>query len=361
MIKYGITAIAGLMMALAVYFLLKTNPERIAAQPLRQPPTSELASRVAAVGLIESSSENIAISPPVSGMVTAVFVKAGTLVRKGDKLFSLDDRDLQAEFRLRESNMAVAKTRLERLTNSPRPEEVPPAEARVQQAGVALADARMQLELIERVKDSRAIREEDHKRRRFAVQAAEAKLEEAKSQLALLTSGAWTRDIETARAEVALAESQRQRIAADIDRLTVRAPIDGKVLQLNLRTGEYAQAGVLPKPLLLLGNTDILHVRAEVDEYDAARVRAEATAMASPRGATDRKYALRFVRFEPFVTPKKTLTNDATERVDTRVLQVIYQIEKPESTFYIGQQVDIFIDAQPGPSLAIKENAAKAK
>jgi HlyD family secretion protein len=51
------------------------------------------------------------------------------------------------------------------------------------------------------------------------------------------------------------------------------------------------------------------------------------------------------VRFEPYVVPKMSLTGDSTERVDTRVLQVIYSFERGNLPIYIGQQMDIYIDA----------------
>ena len=54
---------------------------------------------------------------------------------------------------------------------------------------------------------------------------------------------------------------------------------------------------------------------------------------------------LNFVRVEHYVTPKKSLTGDNTERVDTRVLQAIYALEPGEQTVYVGQQLDVFIDA----------------
>ena len=55
--------------------------------------------------------------------------------------------------------------------------------------------------------------------------------------------------------------------------------------------------------------------------------------------------SLTFVRVEPYVVPKKSLTGDASERVDSRVLQVIYSIANPCCPLYVGQQVDAFIDA----------------
>jgi hypothetical protein len=63
-------------------------------------------------------------------------------------------------------------------------------------------------------------------------------------------------------------------------------------------------------------------------------------------GGAELKVELEFVRFEPLVVPKKSLTGDATERVDTRVLQVIYRVvgTMPERLF-IGQQMDVFVEA----------------
>src|SRR5262249_11768879 len=58
-----------------------------------------------------------------------------------------------------------------------------------------------------------------------------------------------------------------------------------------------------------------------------SRVQSGARAIAAVRGNADLKTPLGFVRFEPFVVPNKSLTGDSTERVDTRVLQVIYKIE----------------------------------
>jgi HlyD family secretion protein len=280
----------------------------------------------------------------VPGLVKSVYVRAGDRVKKGQRLFDLDDRDLRAELALRESNLELAQARLGRLEASPRPEEIPPAEARVKEAEALLSDATVQLQLMESVRDKRAIRAEDLERRKRAVQAAAARLDEAQAALQLLRAGTWSKDIDVARAEVAQATSQVLRVRADLDRLTVTSPIGGEILQCNIRAGEYAAAGPLAQPLILMGAVDELHVRAEVDERDAGRVKPAATVIASVRGDASRQYSLRFVRFEPFVVPKRNLTGDGGERVDTRVLQVIYALERPAAV-RPGQQMDILIEA----------------
>jgi len=86
-------------------------------------------------------------------------------------------------------------------------------------------------------------------------------------------------------------------------------------------------------------------VRVDVDESEAWRVREGAHAIGHVRGNADLKTPLQFVRFEPFVVPKQSLTGDSTERVDTRVLQVIYRVEREDVRLFVGQQLDVFIDA----------------
>jgi multidrug resistance efflux pump len=343
MFKYGIPVLAAMMLAFAGVAIVKSRTVHASVPPPAAPPAAAFASKVGAVGLVEAASENIGISLPVSGLVTGVFVKAGDAVRKGQRLFTLDDRDLRAELALRRTALAVAQARLEKLRHLPRPEEIPPAEAKVRQAHEILADAQVQFRLMDGVKDKRAIREEDLERRRLAVGAARARLDEAEADLKLLQAGSWEPDIRIAEAELAQAESQVARTQADIDRLTVTAPITGRILQCKVRVGEFGQAGPLAQPLILMGSGGELHVRADVDEQDAARVTPGTPAIAMPRGDTKSRYHLRFVRFEPYVIPKKNLTGDSTERVDTRVLEVIYALD-PGAPVYAGQQMDVFIE-----------------
>lgn len=328
----------------ASYSVYSSQPVRKSEPPPAAPPKTVYRDAVGAVGLIEASTENISISTPVPGLVTKVYVTVGDTVGKGDKLFELDARDLAAELAVRRQALAVARARLEKLSKYPRPEDIPAAEARVREAEAALSDATVQLQLIESVTDKRAIREEDLQRRKFAVQGAQARLDEAKAQLALLRSGTWKEDLSVAKSEVALAEANVKRIEADLERLTVRALIAGKVLQCNVRPGEYAASGPLPKPLMLLGDVGSLHVRVDVDEADAPKVKPAAEATAMLRGKADAKFGLEFVRFEPYVVPKRSLTGDSTERVDTRVLQVIYRIKGDAPTLFVGQQMDVFIN-----------------
>jgi multidrug resistance efflux pump len=342
--------VAAVAAILGMISVARTRPKRESTVPPSAPPTSSFEQVVAGVGLVEANSENIDVSCAVSGMVTQLYVKAGDRVGQGQRLFSLDDRDLRADQQVKRSALEGARARLAKLEQEPRAEDVPPSEERVREAQASLADAEVQVRLIESVTDKRAVRDEDVQRRRLAYKAAQARLAEVEAQLKLLKAGAWAPDIAVAKSEVAQAEAQVKMAETNIDRLTMRAPIAGVILQNKVRLGQFAQCGPISEPLMILGSVTPLHVRVDVDEHDAWRVRGGALAVASPRGNGSIRIPMEFVRFEPYVVPKKSLTGDSTERVDTRVLQIIYRVKDQDASLYVGQQMDVYIEAPAAAS-----------
>ena len=306
--KYMLPVLAVVGVAFAVATVVRGNQPKPVAEPVAQPARAPFESFVAGSGIIEASTENIAVGTPVSGIVMEIYVKWGDHVRAGDPLFKIDDRDLQA-------NLLVA-------------------EANVKEAEANLAQAKHQLGRAESVPDKRAISVEELQNRRDAVGVDGAALEAAKAQV--------------------------EQTQIEIARRTIRALVPGEILQIKTRLGEFAQGGVLATPLMLLGNDTQLHVRVDIDENDAWRFRPGAQALAYVRGNPDLKTALRFERFEPYVIPKQSLTGDSTERVDTRVLQVIYSFDEGTLPIYVGQQMDVFIEAPPVPAVRAKVAGSQA-
>ena len=133
-------------------------------------------------------------------------------------------------------------------------------------------------------------------------------------------------------------------VEREIERLTIRALVNGEVLQVSVQPGEYVAAPSSEAPIVI-GNVEKLHVRADIDEQDIPRFVPNAEAWAVLKGNVREKYKLTFVRVEPYVVPKRSLTGENTERVDTRVLQVIYSLEPAGRPLYVGQQLDIYVDA----------------
>jgi HlyD family secretion protein len=165
-------------------------------------------------------------------------------------------------------------------------------------------------------------------------------------------------DVLVAQAQLEAARAQVAQHKIQLERMTVVAPRAGTILQVNVRAGEYASA--TPKSsAMVLGDIEHLQVRADVDEQNAPRLQSGQTATAYLKGDTTRPIELTFVRIEPYVVPKVSLTGSSTERVDTRVLQVIYSFERPtHHPVYVGQQVDMFVKSEI-PAVAAKVKPIK--
>ena len=338
-------AICGIIFAV-VSVVKKSMPASV-TPPVIEPARAPFTAFVAGAGLIESSTRNANISTPAAGVIVSVPIKVGDRVKKGDLLFALDTRELQAELAVRQASLAAAQSQVERWKSFPRAEELPPLEARVTEAQAILADTQEQLTMIERVAQGNAAGPEELTRRRFAVTSAQARLAQARAQLALTKAGAWAADTAVAQAQVESAQAQLASVRVELDRRSITAPFDGEVLQINAIQGEFASTGQVTNPLVILGATDTLHIRVDIDEHDAWRVRPNAPAIAFVRGNKDLKTSIAFVRFEPLVVPKRSLTGDALERVDTRVLQTIYSFERNSLQVFVGQQMDVYIEAAP--------------
>jgi HlyD family secretion protein len=306
MLKYILPAVAlvGLLFGL---YVVNTGAKPVpVAQAAAEPSKPPFQHYIAGAGIVEASTENILISTPVPGMVTEIPVHVGQAVKAGDLLFKIDSRDLEAELKVREAALDLARAKQ------------PEVEAN-------MGDARRQLELYQAVADSRAITQEELSKRRFAATAAESRLAQTK-------------------ADILSSEAQVAQTKTEIDRRRITAPVSGQVLQLKIHLGEYAQVGPLSTPLIVLGDTARVDIRTDIDENDAWRFSPGARAIAYVRGNPELFTWLTFDRIEPYVVPKKSLTGDTTERVDTRVLQVLYGFPHEQLNVYVGQQMDVYIE-----------------
>lgn len=297
-------AVAGVIVIMLAIIL--DNRPKVDTQPAIQIAKVPFSTYVSGAGLIEAGSGNIAVGTPVSGIVTAIYVKWGDHVQAGERLFKIDDRDLLSQ--------------------------KAPALANVNEAQAKLTQAQGQLKLAESVPDRRAISEEEINNRRSAVAIAKAVFESANARV--------------------------EQLNLATERQTIRALAAGKILQINIHPGEFAQSGVLTKPLILFGSDDSLYLRVDVDEFDASRIAPGASAMAFVRGAPNQSIPLKFERIEPYVVPKTSLTGNAAERIDTRVLQVVYSFNPGSLAVYVGQQMDVVIQTPSDAALDAKTSAA---
>ena len=276
-----------------IYAAMLSSRVTAPARPVTEAPQPPYPHFAAGAGIVEANTENISIGTQVAGIVSKIYVKVGDKVKAGDPLFTIDERAQRAEVKTREAALQIAEAQL--------------------------ANARYELQIAEGLTGKLVMSVEERDLRRYTMLQIQAQVAQAKAELASAQT--------------------------DLERLTTTAPVDGEVLQLKVHLGEFAQTGVLDPPLLMLGNVDPLCVRVDFDETEAWRVRPNAEAIGYLRGNQAINTPLKLVRFEPYVLPKKSLTGDSTERVDTRVLQVIYALERPGLPIHVGQQMDIFVEA----------------
>ncbi len=344
--RYILPVLSLLLVGLAIYQVYSTQRQEPILEPAVPPPSSPYHYTVAGAGMVEARMENVQIAPAIPGLVLEIYVDVGQQVRKGDPLLRVDDRHLWAQLQQAEAQLRYSQAQLAKLESMPRPEELPPARARVAAAQVALALAEDAFRRAERVWMTKQIAEEEYVQKRLQRDLAQQQLAQAEADLRLLEAGAWERDKEIARAQVEQMRAQIATLKTEIERAILRAPMDGVILQRNVRPGEYIAVSFPgAAPAFVLGDMSELHVRVNIDEYDIPRFQPGAPAKAFVRGYPRSEYQLRFVRVEPYVVPKKSLTGENTERVDTRVLQVIYAVENPDPPLYVGQQLDVFIQA----------------
>lgn len=359
--QVGLPLAAAALAAFAGWFVWNSRPVEHQPTPPSGPPRSPFTATLACSGIVEAQSENIAVGSATPGVVVEVLVKVGDKVEAGTALFRLDDRDLRGELEVRTAAVSQAKSELIRLEAEPRAETLPPLVAVVNEATAAEDAAADSLRRAEELFLQGVITEQDVISKRQADAYARAVVQKAEAELALSQAGSWNYDRDVSRAAVLKAEADLSKVEIDIDRLTVRSYVAGEVLQVNVRPGEFV--GAPPgQPLVVLGDVDRLHVRVDIDEFEIGRFHAAAAARAVPRGGGGDEYTLAFVRVEPFVVPKKSLTGDNSERVDTRVLQVIYDCSPDrdgspaaEQKLFVGQQVDVFIEVGDGLQGAGKE------
>jgi multidrug resistance efflux pump len=358
--RYILPALSVVAFSFAIVQMSKSQQKPPPVSPPIDPGQAAFSRQVAGAGIVEPETENIVIGTQVPGVVKTVYVRVNDQISAGDPLFELDDRHMRAELTVREAMRASAAAQLAKLEALPRREDLPPLEAKVAEARANLDDKTQLFERVKREIASGVGAGELFATRKMAVETAAAQLRRAEAELALVRAGAWESDLAVARAALAQAQAQCDQTRIELDRLRVIAPrirrpeadrsspviadsdlVQFRVLQVNVRPGEFVGNTSTP---IVLGTVGRLHVRVDVDENDIGRFKPGLKGSASPRGEPNTRFPLAFVRVEPYVIPKKSLTGGNTERVDTRVLQVIYAIDLPNPPLYVGQQLDVSLE-----------------
>ncbi len=347
---------AGLLLALISAFIFARQPKT--QPPLFNPAANPYAQGIYCEGLIESDQphgENINIYPEISGPITQVLVREGQKVHRDEALLSIDDSVQRATAEQQRSQADAALALLEELRAEPRPESLAVAVAQVDNARASLKNAADTLAKQQRSYDldSRSVSLDALDNARNAEKVAATNLEVVQRQYELTRAGAWIYDVQNQQRQYTALSKAYAASAALLAKYTLRAPTDGVVLALQTGVGSYVSPqGAYDSytqgydPLIVMAAPQShLQVRAYVDEIlihrlpDPSRMRAEMFI----RG-TDTHLPLTFARIQPYVSPKIELSDQRQERVDVRVLPVIFRLENSaDLNLYPGQLVDVYV------------------
>lgn len=339
----------------AAYIFSQSTPPQ---PPAFSPAADPYARGIYAEGIVESalsSGENINLYPEVPGTVKQILVAEGQEVRKGTPLLLIDPSVQQATTEQQKSAAEAAHAMLEELKAEPRKENLDVSESQVVAAQAALKTAEDEMKKQEAAyeMDTGSISKDALDNAVNAEATAEANLDVAQKQRDLTKAGAWSYDIRNQERLYDALDKSYRASGALLDKYTLRATADGVVLSISTVVGAYVSPqGAYESytqgmnPVMVLGTpSSDLQVRCYIDEILVPKlpVTSKMIAQMSVRG-TDVHIPLSFVRVQPLVSPKIELSDERQERVDVRVLPIIFKVQKPKDlNLYPGELVDVYI------------------
>jgi HlyD family secretion protein len=326
-----------------------------------------------APGRVEPVSGTIKIAAPAMGVIAQVLVKVDDKVFAGEPLVRLVDTEARARlaaaeaqvaFRLRarneESAPAASPPRARpapRARPTPRPQgEVAMANADKgaarRRAEDALADADKAVMEAQAALDKAVVDRRSGATSNAAVEAARAALgrarerqQQQKAELRRIEADPGTPLPTFAEGQVNVARAEAAAAAAEIERLTIRAPIAGTVLQVNAKPGELA-APSNAQPLLVIGDVSALRVRAELDERDLGEIKIGQPAVIRADAFRGRDFAGKVSFIAPIVEPARINSARGQRNVtDVDVVEVLVDLAQPDP-LAVGMKVDVYF--QPG-------------
>lgn len=288
------------------------------------------------LGVIEPARPESRLAPAASGRIARIAVTEGERVRAGTVLVELELGAEQAALAAAEAEVLVAQAELARTRRGLRPEE---REALERDARAAEARAELSEGVVERLRLAASgggvSVDELHRAERQA--AADRATAEGSSARRRAGQRGRREDVLLNRARLAAAEARRDQARANLERRRIVAPIDGEVLEVLFRVGEYVTPGGA-EPVVVMGDTERLRARIDIDERDVARVGAGAEAIVVVDALPGRRLSARVVEIGRRMGRKNVRTDEPTERLDTKILEVVVELESNESLI-VGQRV----------------------
>jgi multidrug resistance efflux pump len=296
--------------------------------------------RACGVGYVEPVTQVRRLSFKGNGVVRACRVEVGQSARAGDLLLSLQNGEEEAAVGVAEQELALARAQQGRTLRGVH-------DALIAEAVAEVERRREQARHDEHEYQRRgamprgAVSDEEFAGAQARARASAAALRAAEARRTYLRKSVLPEDREVAAAQVRLAEAKLAWRRRQLEDTRLRAPCDGRVLEVLKRPGDGIRLAD-NEPVLLFGDTRQLRVRAEIEERFARRLRPGQRAEVSGRGLGRESFAGEVVQVKEIMGPKTVFSQAATERKNLDVLQVFIRV--PEGfTAPIGLQVDVAV------------------
>ncbi|MEQ1510406.1 MAG: HlyD family efflux transporter periplasmic adaptor subunit [Sphingopyxis sp.] len=273
-----------------------------------------------AVGRLETAGEARRLSASMDGIIAQVMVQRGELVSVGQPLLRVDCRARTGVASAATAMARGARASTATLVAGARNEEISAASALRDAAQAKLSDAEERLTLADSLLPNGFISRRDHSARSFAVHAAKAELQAASARLDQLREGPRHSEISASMAAGDASAAEADTAAQMADQCITRSPINGRVLAIAHRAGEFSGAS-RGEVLMIVGDDRQMQVRATISERDVANVHIGQPLTVWIEGQSERWQA-RVTEISGVMGRRDARSLDPTDRFDRDSLEI---------------------------------------
>jgi HlyD family secretion protein len=300
---------------------------------------ADISNRIELSGTVEA--REVDLSFQVGGRIARLDVDEGDVVQTGQRVASLDENDYQLALRNATAQRDAAQAALAMLQSGTRIQELRVAEAQLAKAQADLDYARLEYQRVAELIPKRLAAQERLDQVRLQQEVAQAGIEQARQQLALLREGPRQEERDRAAAELRARQAAVEMAQRQLEYAQLHSPVAGVVSVRLAETGEVVSVG---KTVLRVAELNRPWVRAYLNETDLARVRlgqpAEVRVDGLPGQVLNGRLA--FIAPEAEFTPKTVETRAL--RVDL-VYRVKVEVDNPAGLLKLGMPADVTLTA----------------
>ena len=296
-----------------------------------------------APGVVEPRSGQIKIAASLVGRVSEVLVKINDKVASDEPLLRLDDEDAQGRVASAQAQVAMReKARNEKSAGKAANRRN--AEDAVADAEGAVVDARNTFDKAVHAKRSGSGSDATVTAARTAWMRAQDNLERERSQLRKIAGQSGTPLPTQLEGQLNVARTELRVALAELEKLTIRAPIAGTVLKVDVKAGEVATPS-LPQPLLLLGDLSQLRVRAELDEHNTGKIKVGEAVIVRAEAFPGQAFAGKVAAIAPLVQPARLVSPGSRNLTDFSIDEVMVDLNEP-GPLIAGMNVDVYFGSK---------------